>query len=120
MLEAARSLTDSATSPAPLRASDLDSILRRRLERASPTAQEVAGIVAAVGRNFSLDLLSEAAELDTDALVQAVDELWRLRIVRESTNGYDFSHDLMRDAVYGVVSPARRWLLHRNVERLSK
>ena len=115
VLEAARSQTDSATSPAPLRASDLDSILRRRLERASPTAQEVAGIAAAVGRNFSLDLLSEAAELDTDALVQAVDELWRLRIVRESTNGYDFSHDLMRDAAYGAVSPARRWLLHRNV-----
>ncbi len=47
--------------------------------------------------------------------MQAVDELWRLRIVRESTNGYDFSHDLMRDAAYVTVSPARRWLLHRNV-----
>jgi DNA-binding SARP family transcriptional activator/tetratricopeptide (TPR) repeat protein len=116
VLEAARSLTDAATSRAPLRASDLDAILRRRLERASPTAQEAASIAAAVGRNFSLDLLSEAAGFDADVLVQAVDELWRLRIVRESTSGgYDFSHDLMRDAAYGAVSPARRWLLHRKV-----
>jgi tetratricopeptide (TPR) repeat protein len=68
-----------------------------------------------VGRNFSLDLLSKAADLDADVLVHAVDELWRLGIVRESTNGYDFSHDLMRDAAYSGVSPARRWLLHRNV-----
>ncbi len=115
VLEAARSLTDPADFSAPLRGSDLDAILRRRLERASLIAQEVAGVAAAVGRNFSLDLLSKAAEIDTDALVQAVDELWRMRIVRESTNGYDFSHDLMRDAAYAAVSPARRWLLHRNV-----
>ena len=115
VLEAARSLADPAALPAPLRGPDLDAILRRRLERASPTAQEVAGVAAAVGRNFSLDLLSKATEIDTDALVQAVDELWRMRIVRESTNGYDFSHDLMRDAAYAAVSPARRWLVHRNV-----
>ena len=115
VLEAARTLTDLAYSGAPLPTLHLDAVLRRRFERASPAAQEVAGLAAAVGRNFSLDLLSEAAELDPDALVQAVDELWRLRILRESASGYDFSHDLMRDAAYASVSPARRWLLHRRV-----
>ena len=115
VLEVARSLIDPANPPAPLRPSDLGGILRRRLDRASPVAQEVSGIAAAVGRNFSLDLLSEATDLDADVLVQAVDELWRLGILRESTVGYDFSHDLMRDAAYAGVSSARRWLLHRNV-----
>ena len=115
VVEAARSLIDPVNPPAPLRPSDLGAILRRRLERASPVAQEVAGIAAAVGRNFSLDLLSEATDLDADVLVQAVDELWHLGIVRESTSGYDFSHDLMRDTAYAGVSPARRWLLHRKV-----
>ncbi len=115
VLEAARSLNDPASPAAALRPSDLGTILRSRLERASPVAQEVAGIAAAVGRNFSLDLLSEATDLDADVLVHAVDELWRLGIVRESTSGYDFSHDLLRDAAYAGVSPARRWLLHRNV-----
>lgn len=115
VLEAARALTDSAAAAAPLPDIDLDAVLRRRLEQASPTAQEVAGLAAAVGRNFTLDLLSEAAELDGETLVQAVDELWRLRILRESAGGYDFSHDLVRDAAYTAVSPARRWLRHARV-----
>jgi len=115
VLEAARSLADPAHSAATLPAVDLDAVLRRRLERASPAAQEVAGLVAAIGRNFSLDLLGQATKADADTLVQAVDELWRLRILRESATGYDFSHDLMRDAAYAAVSPARRWLLHRRV-----
>ena len=46
---------------------------------------------------------------------QAVDELWRRRILRELGDGYDFSHDLLRDAAYARVSPPRRWLLHRRI-----
>ncbi len=48
-------------------------------------------------------------------MVAAVDELWRRRIVREFRDGYDFSHDLLRDTAYAQVSPPRRWLLHRRV-----
>ena len=62
-----------------------------------------------------LDLLTEASDLDADVVVGAVDELWRHRIVKEFRDGYDFSHDLLRDAAYGQVSPPRRWLLHRRI-----
>ena len=48
-------------------------------------------------------------------MVTAVDELWRNRILRELGTGYDFSHDLLREAAYGEVTPARRWLLHRRI-----
>ena len=77
--------------------------------------QEVAGLAAAVGRNFTLDLLTEASDLDADTVVRAVDELWRRRIVRELRDGYDFSHDLLRDAAYAQISPPKRWLLHRRL-----
>ncbi|MCZ4126188.1 AfsR/SARP family transcriptional regulator, partial [Streptomyces sp. H39-S7] len=50
-----------------------------------------------------------------DTLVRAVDELWRHRILRVQPTGYDFSHDLLRDAAYASVTPARRWLLHRRL-----
>src|SRR6185312_13981549 len=73
------------------------------------------GLAAAVGRDFSLDLITEASDLEPDTVVHAVDELWRYRILRESGDGYDFSHDLLRDHAYGVVSPPRRWLLHRRI-----
>ena len=65
--------------------------------------------------NFTLDLLTEASDLDADLVVEAVDELWRRRIIREFRDGYDFSHDLLRETAYAGISPPRRWLLHRRI-----
>jgi tetratricopeptide (TPR) repeat protein len=90
-------------------------VLRRRIGQGSASAQEVAGLVAAFGREVTLDLLSEASDADADTVAQAVDELWQDRILREVGAGYDFSHDLLRVAAYAEVSPARRWLLHRRL-----
>ncbi len=94
---------------------ELGSVLRRRLEMISPHAQEIASLAAALGRDFALDLLTEASDLDADTVARAVDELWRSRIVQERGAGYDFSHDLLRDTAYELVSPPRRWLLHRRL-----
>ncbi|MEU5264371.1 AAA family ATPase [Amycolatopsis sp. NPDC021455] len=93
----------------------LAGVLRARLEQPGPAAREVAGLAAAAGRDFTLELLTEASDLDADTVVDAVDELWRRRILREVGGGYDFTHDLLRDAAYQQVSPPRRWLLHRRL-----
>jgi DNA-binding SARP family transcriptional activator/tetratricopeptide (TPR) repeat protein len=100
---------------APLPAGDLTAVLRNRLEQSSTAAREVAGLAAAVGTDFTLDLLTEASDLDAGAVVEAVDELWRRRIMHELGDGYDFTHDLLRETAYSQVSPPRRWLLHRRV-----
>ncbi len=115
VVEVARSMPEHATDAGPAPVADLSSVLRRRLEETSPAAREIAGLAAALGRDFSLDLLAEASDLAAEDLVHAVDELWRRRILREQRGGYDFSHDLLRDAAYGLVSPPRRWLLHRRL-----
>jgi predicted ATPase len=99
----------------PLPPGELSDVLRKRLAQATPAAREIAGLAAAVGTNFSLDLLTEASDLAADVVVAAVDELWRDRILREFGAGYDFSHDLLREAAYAEVPPARRWLLHRRI-----
>jgi DNA-binding SARP family transcriptional activator/tetratricopeptide (TPR) repeat protein len=98
-----------------LPAGDLATVLRKRLEQGTAAAREVAGLAAAVGTNFTLDLLAEASDLDADLVVEAVDELWRRRIVREFRDGYDFSHDLLRETAYAGISPPKRWLLHRRI-----
>ncbi|MFL6072382.1 MAG: ATP-binding protein, partial [Mycobacteriales bacterium] len=100
---------------APLPPDDLAAVLRDRLDQATAAAREVAGLAAAVGSDFTLDLLTEASDLEAGAVVGAVDELWRRRILKEFRDGYDFSHDMLREAAYGQVDPARRWLLHRRV-----
>jgi len=113
VVEAMRAVPQLGAAPLP--ASDLTAVLRGRLEQASTTARDVAGLAAAVGRDFSLDLLVEAGDQDADSVVEAVDELWRRRIVQEQGDAYDFSHDLLRDAAYAQVSPPKRWLLHRRL-----
>ena len=113
VIEAMRG-TDDANGT-PLSVGDLAAVLRKRLDQATGPAREVAGLAAAVGTNFSLDLLTEASDLEADAVVEAIDELWRRRIMREFGDGYDFSHDLLREAAYAAISPPKRWLLHRRV-----
>ncbi|MGH3433593.1 MAG: ATP-binding protein, partial [Thermocrispum sp.] len=114
IVEAVRGAND-VHRPVELATDDLTSVLRNRIEQTGPTAKEVAGLAAAFGQDFGLDLLAEASDLDPDTVVRAVDELWRRRIVGEVKDGYDFSHDLLRDAAYLSVSPPRRWLLHRRL-----
>ena len=113
VVEAMRGSADPGGRPLP--AGDLTAVLRNRLDQVSAAAREVAGLAAAVGANFTLDLLTEASDLDADVVVGAVDELWRRRIMREFRDGYDFSHDLLRETAYAQVSPPRRWLLHRRI-----
>jgi DNA-binding SARP family transcriptional activator/tetratricopeptide (TPR) repeat protein len=114
VIEAARGTTaDPGGTPLPV--GDLAAVLRKRFEQVSPAARDVAGLAAAVGTNFSLDLLTEASDLEADTVVEAVDELWRRRIMHEFGDGYDFSHDMLRETAYSQVSPPKRWLLHRRV-----
>jgi DNA-binding SARP family transcriptional activator/tetratricopeptide (TPR) repeat protein len=113
VVEAVRGTVDLGSAPLP--AGGLTAVLNNRLEHATAPAREVAGLAAAVGTNFTLDLLTEASDLDADMVVEAVDELWRRRIMHEFRDGYDFSHDLLRETAYAHVSPPRRWLLHRRI-----
>jgi tetratricopeptide (TPR) repeat protein len=113
VIESVRAMAGPGSAVQP--SDDLAGVLRHRLEQASATAREVAGLASAVGRDFSLDLLTEASDLEADEVVRAVDELWVRRILHELSDGYDFSHDLLRETAYEQVSPPRRWLLHRRL-----
>ena len=113
IVEAMRGNQDLSRGSLPV--GDLTAVLHNRLGQLSPAALEVAGLAAAVGTDFSLDLLAEASDLDANVVVGAVDELWRRRIMQEFGDGYDFSHDLLRETAYAQVSPPRRWLLHRRI-----
>jgi DNA-binding SARP family transcriptional activator len=113
VIEAVRGMPAPGGAPLPI--GDLATVLRKRLEQGSAAAREVADLAAAVGTNFTLDLLTEASDLDADLVAEAVDELWRRRIMREFGDGYDFSHDLLRETAYAGISPPKRWLLHRRI-----
>ena len=73
-------------------------------------------MAATIGRSFTADVLSAACEQDDETVARSLDELWQRRIVREQdVNGYDFTHDRLREVAYAELQPARRRLLHRRV-----
>jgi DNA-binding SARP family transcriptional activator len=89
-------------------------LLAGRIAQVSPAAREIAELAAVIGSDFTLDLLVDASDLGPDALIGAVDELWRRRIIREHpAAGYEFVHDLLQATAYHEISPPRRGMLHR-------
>jgi DNA-binding SARP family transcriptional activator len=91
-------------------------VIEARLAQLSPEALELAGVAAAIGREFAFDVLAQAHGAGEETSVRALDELWRRRIVREQgAEAYDFAHDKIREVAYGGMSAARRRFLHRRV-----
>ncbi|RJS15982.1 TOMM system kinase/cyclase fusion protein [Corallococcus sp. H22C18031201] len=103
---------ESSASPRPTIPATLRDSLMARLDRLGP-AKETAQLAAALGREFSHDVLravsarDEAAlKRDLDALVSA-DLVHRRRGVRGTT--FSFKHALIRDtALESLLKPARR------------
>jgi DNA-binding SARP family transcriptional activator/tetratricopeptide (TPR) repeat protein len=117
VVEAARSRSHEREADLEARGSPrVQAVLAGRFTQLSAGAQDLAGLAAAIGRDFSLDLLAEASDMEADGVVDALDELWRRRLVREqSATTYDFSHDLLRAAAYDKLSPPQQRRLHRRV-----
>ncbi len=111
-------LVESLKPDAPSAAPKVEALIAGRLARLTPPAAELAGVAAAIGRAFTPDVLAAASGVEEDALVRALDELWRRGIVRaHGPNAYDFSHGRIRDAAYSSLSPPRRRQTHLAIAR---
>jgi hypothetical protein len=94
----------------------VQSVVAARLALLSEEARAAAEVAAAVGRDFRFDILAQASDLEEDALVRALDELWRRHIVRvQADECWDFGHDRIREVAYSGIGPARRRLIHRRI-----
>jgi len=106
--------TSTMSLPPRLRA-----VLDGRLARLSSPARSMVEIAAVIGREFDLNLLREISEQGEGAVVNALDELWQVRMIRERGGQYFFSHDKLREAALAGISPIRlRWLHQRAGEAL--
>src|SRR5207302_9614833 len=104
-------LDDARTLPPRVHA-----VLAGRLAQLSASTRMFVELVATIGREFTLDFLIGGGLTDTDSAVRALDELWYKRIVREhGANGYDFTHDKLREVAYAEISAPQRRMLHRRV-----
>jgi len=94
----------------------VQAVIQSRFAKLSDAASEVVGIAATIGREFTTDILAQVSGHSEESMIGALDELWRRRIIREQgVEGYDFTHDKLREVAYGALSPVRRRHVHLRV-----
>ena len=87
-----------------------------RLDRVSPDTNEVLRVCAILGKVFTFDDLTAAAEQNEDALLDALDEATNAQLISAgSGESFSFTHDKIREVLYEELNPIRRRRLHRRV-----
>ncbi len=103
---------------AGLQSTRVHAVIAARLAQLSPACYELAGLASVIGRPFSVELLEKASDWDENSVSQALDELWRRRIVESrGAAEYDFTHDRLREVTYAELTIVRQRYLHRRVAR---
>jgi DNA-binding SARP family transcriptional activator/type II secretory pathway predicted ATPase ExeA len=115
-IEILRSVEEGASSPAPSALplpERVRQVVNGRLDRLTELARGVLGVAAVIGRDSDFALLRQAAQLDDAQAATAVEELVRRRIFRAAGERFEFTHERIREIVYGGLLLPRRRLLHR-------
>jgi DNA-binding NarL/FixJ family response regulator len=111
-----------AQAGAPVSAAGLPegvkAVVAERLGRLSDRCRRVLEVAAVLGRDFQLRALQPASGLDTDRLLELLEEAEAARVVAEVPGGlgrWRFTHALVREVVYEGLPAARRVRLHGRV-----
>ncbi|MEG3876189.1 BTAD domain-containing putative transcriptional regulator [Microcoleus sp. herbarium7] len=117
-LEVARALSQDRSA----RADNLEALIRDRLHQLDDAAIEFLPWAAALGRSFQPTAVAHVADYPLPKLLMAIEQLEQQTIIRPSTSlgeemGYDFAHDIVRQAVYRQLSQPRRHLIHLQIAR---
>ena len=116
MLFAERTLDDVAVAAERL-PGRLQEVVRRRLARLPEQTRAVLAVAAVAGREFPLDLLEAAVQLEQPLLLDVVEAAIVAGLLLEDpADGgllrLRFSHDLVRQTIYEDLSGLRRARLH--------
>ncbi|MGB6946172.1 MAG: AAA family ATPase, partial [Bryobacteraceae bacterium] len=103
---------------AGLQSTRVHAVIAARLGQLTAASYELAGVASVIGRPFSFELLEKATDWDEASVSQALDELWRRRIIESrGASEYDFTHDRLREVACAELSLVRQRYLHRRVAR---
>jgi predicted ATPase len=115
-LEVARALSQDRST----NADNLEALIRDRLHQLDDMAREFLPWAAALGRSFKPTAVAHVADYPLPKLLMAIEQLEQQTIIRPSASvgdemGYDFAHDIVRQAVYRQLSQPRRHLIHLQI-----
>jgi class 3 adenylate cyclase/tetratricopeptide (TPR) repeat protein len=94
-------------------------VIGQRLERVGEDCCGVLTTAAVIGRAFSFEVLEALGEVNTDVLLDAVDEAERAHLITAVSGGpedrFTFAHELIRQTLLSGLSSPRRRRLHLRV-----
>ena len=95
-------------------------VLARRLHHLGDEGRRALAAAAVVGRAFTYELLESLGEVESDALLDALDQAERARLIAPVSEALDedrllFSHELIRQTLLTGLSQPRRRRLHLRV-----
>ncbi len=93
----------------------VQAVIESRLDKLDEKSGAALGVAAAIGREFSFDLLQQVSQQPTEELLDALDEWLARGLVRETGDGYDFSHEKLSQVAYQRLSRARRQWVHLQI-----
>jgi predicted ATPase len=94
-------------------------VVARRIERLNESTRKTLSIAAVIGRFFSLDLLDASGASEPGSSLESIEEAEKAGLILPVADSpkprCEFSHELIRQAVIGSVSPARLQRLHLEI-----
>ena len=91
-------------------------VIGQRVAALPGPAKELLSVAAVAGRVVPHTLLAQVTGSDDEQVLEAVETALEARLLAEDgTDGYRFTHDLIRETVENGLSAARRRRLHRRI-----
>jgi predicted ATPase len=93
-------------------------VISRRIARLSDEIVRALSIGAALGPEFSVDILRRVGDFEPDDLIDLLDAAVEAGLLSPATSAtlrYRFSHDLVRETLYADIALGRRIRLHRRI-----
>jgi class 3 adenylate cyclase/tetratricopeptide (TPR) repeat protein/biotin operon repressor len=93
-------------------------VIGARVGRLGPVAGRVLSLAAVIGRDFDIEVLTQAAEISEEDLLDLLDTAVAAALVREGHEApghYAFAHALIQQSLYEDLGPTRRARAHRQV-----
>ena len=113
----AEQVSDGGQDGAPLAVPwTVAQVIGQRVAALPGPAKELLSVAAVAGRVVPHALLAQVTGSDDEQVLEAVETALEARLLAEDgTDGYRFTHDLIRETVEKGLSAARRRRLHRRI-----
>ena len=115
MLVSEQRLDQPDTAPVPL---PVREVVLRRIARLPQATAEVLSVAAVAGRLFDIEVVAEAASVEVEAALEAIDAAVAAGLVVEDQQPlgwFRFTHALVAETFYEAIGRLRRVHRHRRI-----